>query len=126
MQVALDWLNKNHEEIVQGLAALVGIQSISTDGEHLAEIDRTAKLTCDLMRQAGLHNVEVLKVGQSLPDPIAISKTLDECGDIHIVLADDLLCKNGMILDGNEIARFDTGEKRELFKSLFKQGRGFP
>lgn len=67
MQAALDWLNKNHEEIIQGLAALVGIQSISTDGEHLAEIDRTAKLTCDLMRQAGLHNVEVLKVAQSLP-----------------------------------------------------------
>jgi acetylornithine deacetylase/succinyl-diaminopimelate desuccinylase-like protein len=67
MQAALDWLNKNHEEIIQGLAALVGIQSISTDGEHLAEIDRTAKMTCDLMRQAGLHNVEVLKVGQSLP-----------------------------------------------------------
>jgi acetylornithine deacetylase/succinyl-diaminopimelate desuccinylase-like protein len=67
MQAALDWLGKNHEEIVQGLAALVGIQSISTDGEHLAEIDRTAKLTCDLMRQAGLHNVEVLRVGQSLP-----------------------------------------------------------
>jgi cysteinylglycine-S-conjugate dipeptidase len=67
MQAALDWLNKNHEEIVQGLAALVAIQSISTDGEHLAEIDRTAKLTCDQMRQAGLHNVEVLKVGQSLP-----------------------------------------------------------
>ncbi len=67
MKPALDWLGKNHEEIVQGLAALVGIQSISTDGEHLAEIDRTAKLTCDLMRQAGLHNVEVLRVGQSLP-----------------------------------------------------------
>ncbi|HEV3437204.1 MAG TPA: M20/M25/M40 family metallo-hydrolase, partial [Gemmata sp.] len=67
MKPALEWLGKNHEEIVQGLAALVGIQSISTDGEHLAEIDRTAKLTCDLMRQAGLHNVEVLRVGQSLP-----------------------------------------------------------
>jgi acetylornithine deacetylase/succinyl-diaminopimelate desuccinylase-like protein len=67
MQAALDWLSKNHEEIVQGLAALVSIQSISTDGEHLAEIERTAKLTCDQMRQAGLHNVEVLKVGQSLP-----------------------------------------------------------
>ncbi len=67
MKPALDWLNKNHEEIVQGLAALVAIQSISTDGEHLAEIDRTAKLTCEQMRQAGLHNVEVLKVGQSLP-----------------------------------------------------------
>ena len=67
MHAALDWLSKNHEEIVQGLAALVSIQSISTDGEHHAEIDRTAKLTCDQMRQAGLHNVEVLRVGQSLP-----------------------------------------------------------
>ena len=67
MQAALDWLTKNHEDIVHGLADLVAIQSISTDGEHQAEIDRTAKLTCDQMRQAGLHNVEVLKVGGSLP-----------------------------------------------------------
>ena len=47
MQPALDWLSRNHEEIVRGLADLVTIQSISTDGEHHAEIDRTAKLTCD-------------------------------------------------------------------------------
>src|SRR4051794_41778171 len=66
-QAALDWLTKNHEEIVRGLADLVAIQSISTDGEHQAEIDRTAKLTCDLMRQAGLHNVETLRVGGALP-----------------------------------------------------------
>src|SRR5215208_3818340 len=64
---ALDWLGKNHEDIVRGLADLVAIQSISTDGENNAEIDRTAKRTCDLMRQAGLHNVETLKVGGSLP-----------------------------------------------------------
>jgi hypothetical protein len=31
-QAALDWLSKNHEEIVRGLADLVAIQSISTDG----------------------------------------------------------------------------------------------
>jgi len=67
MQAALDWLSKHHEDIVHGLAELVAIQSISTDGEHNPEIDRTAKLTCDQMRQAGLHNVEVLRVGQSLP-----------------------------------------------------------
>ena len=67
MHAALDWLSKNHEEIVHGLADLVAIQSISTDGEHHAEIDRTAKLTCDQMRHAGLHNVDVLRVGQSLP-----------------------------------------------------------
>ncbi len=64
---ALDWLNKHHEDIVRGLADLVAIQSISTDGEHNPEIDRTAKLTCDQMREAGLHNVDVLRVGQSLP-----------------------------------------------------------
>ena len=67
MQAALDWLEKHHEDIVRGLADLVAIPSISTDGEHVAEIERTAKLTCDLMRDAGLHNVDVLKVGGSLP-----------------------------------------------------------
>ena len=68
MQAAAhDWLAKNHEEVIRGLAELVAIQSISTDGEHNPEIDRTAKLTCDQMREAGLHNVDVLRVGQSLP-----------------------------------------------------------
>ncbi len=67
MNAALDWLTKNHEGIVRGLADLVCIPSISTDGEHTAEIERTAKLTCDQMRDAGLLNVEVLKVGNSLP-----------------------------------------------------------
>src|SRR5687768_5089052 len=67
LQQALDWLNRNHEGIVRGLADLVAVPSISTDGEHQAEIERTAALTCDQMRDAGLHNVEVLKVGGSLP-----------------------------------------------------------
>jgi acetylornithine deacetylase/succinyl-diaminopimelate desuccinylase-like protein len=67
LREALDWLGKNHEEIVRGLAELVAIPSISTDGEHVAEIGRAAKLTCDQMRDAGLHNAEVLKVGNSLP-----------------------------------------------------------
>ncbi|MCS6866566.1 MAG: M20/M25/M40 family metallo-hydrolase [Gemmataceae bacterium] len=66
-QAALNWLEKNHEDIVHNLADLVAIQSISTDGEHNPEIDRTAKLTCDQMRDAGLHNVEILRVGQSMP-----------------------------------------------------------
>src|SRR5688572_23546083 len=67
MQTALDWLEKHHEDIVRGLAELVAIPSISTDGEHVAEIERTAKLTCDQMRDAGLANVDVLRVGGSLP-----------------------------------------------------------
>ncbi len=67
MNAALDWLGKNHEGIVQGLAELVAIPSISTDGEHDHEIQRTAELTRDQMREAGLQNVETLKVGNSLP-----------------------------------------------------------
>lgn len=67
MLAALDWLQKHHEDIVRGLADLVAIPSISTDGEHDHEIGRTAQLTADQMRGAGLMNVEVLKVGNSLP-----------------------------------------------------------
>ena len=67
MNAALDWLTKHHEDIVRGLAELVAIPSISTDGEHDHEIGRTAQLTCDQMRDAGLVNVETLKVGNSLP-----------------------------------------------------------
>ncbi len=67
MTPTLAWLDKNHEEIVRGLAELVAIPSISTDGEHDPEIARTAQLTCDQMRAAGLQNVEILTVGSSLP-----------------------------------------------------------
>lgn len=67
MNEALDWLKQHHEDVVRGLAELVAIQSISTDGEHHAEIERTAALTAKQMQEAGLHNVEVLRVGQSLP-----------------------------------------------------------
>src|SRR4051812_30042871 len=84
MQAALDWLGKNHEQIVRGLAELVAIPSISTDGEHQAEIDRTAALTADQMRAAGLHNVEVLRVGQSLP--YAYGEWLDAPGKPTVFL----------------------------------------
>jgi acetylornithine deacetylase/succinyl-diaminopimelate desuccinylase-like protein len=68
VQPALQWLAQNHEKtIVRNLADLVAIHSISTDGEHNEEIKRTANLTCDQMREAGLHNVEVLRTGDSLP-----------------------------------------------------------
>lgn len=84
MQAALDWLSKHHEDIVRDLAELVAIQSISTDGEHNPEIERTAKLTCDQMRAAGLHNVEVLRVGQSLP--YAYGEWLDAPGKPTVFL----------------------------------------
>jgi acetylornithine deacetylase/succinyl-diaminopimelate desuccinylase-like protein len=67
MNEALDWLTKHHEDIVRDLADLVAIPSISTDGEHDHEIQRTAELTCEQMRNAGLQHVEILKVGNSLP-----------------------------------------------------------
>jgi acetylornithine deacetylase/succinyl-diaminopimelate desuccinylase-like protein len=66
-QAALGWLEDNHARLVRDLAALVAIPSISTDGEHQAEIERSAELTCEQMRQAGLHNVAVLRTGRSNP-----------------------------------------------------------
>ena len=41
---ALAWLEKNHERLVADLADLVAVPSISTDGEHQHEIERTAAL----------------------------------------------------------------------------------
>ncbi len=63
----LEWLDKNHASLVRDLAALVAIPSISTDGEHQEQIQQTAKLTCDQMRQAGLQNVSILQTGDSNP-----------------------------------------------------------
>src|SRR5271169_462018 len=63
----LDWLTKNHSQLVQELAKLVAIHSISNDGEHQKEIDQTAALTCEQMRATGLQNVEVLRTSKSNP-----------------------------------------------------------
>ncbi len=67
MREVMEWLEKHHEEAIRGLADLVAIQSISTDGEHAQQIERTANFTCQLMREAGLNNVEVLRVADSMP-----------------------------------------------------------
>src|SRR5687767_11930514 len=67
MQQVLDWLKANEERQIKDLADLVSIQSVSTDGEHQKEIDDSAAFTCELMRQAGLNNVTVLKSGDSNP-----------------------------------------------------------
>ena len=84
MKDALDWLDKHHETIIRGLADLVAIPSISTDGDHQAEIDRTAALTCQQMREAGLMNVDSLKVGNSLP--YAYGEWLDAPGKPTVFL----------------------------------------
>jgi len=67
MKPVLNWLTDNHAAIVQTLAELVAVPSISTDGEHQAEIDKSCQVTCDLMRRAGLNNVAVLRTGNSNP-----------------------------------------------------------
>jgi acetylornithine deacetylase/succinyl-diaminopimelate desuccinylase-like protein len=67
MQPVPKWLEENHAEIVRGLAELVAIQSISTDGEHQKQIEDSANLTCEQMRRAGLQNVEVLRCAGSNP-----------------------------------------------------------
>ncbi len=61
------WLADHHEELVNDLAQLVAIQSISTDGEHAREIQQSAELTCDQMKRAGLNNVAVLRSGDANP-----------------------------------------------------------
>src|SRR5262245_44746181 len=67
MKPVLDWLDQNHDMVVKTLADLVAVPSISTDGEHQNEINRSADLTCDLRRQAGLQNVEMLHTSGSNP-----------------------------------------------------------
>jgi cysteinylglycine-S-conjugate dipeptidase len=78
MERAIDWLKQNHAELVRSLAELVAIPSISNDGEHQKEIDQSAALTCEQMRQAGLKNVSVLRCGDS--NPYAYGEWLDAPG----------------------------------------------
>src|ERR1700751_250874 len=67
MKQVLDWLAANRAALVNSLADLVAIPSISTDGEHQKEVEQSAALTCEQMRQAGLHNGEILRTGNSNP-----------------------------------------------------------
>src|SRR5438874_3057292 len=67
MQHPLKWLKSHDADLVGQLGQLVAIPSISTDGEHQKEIDRSAELTCELMMQGGLQNVALLKTGNSNP-----------------------------------------------------------
>ncbi len=61
------WLEENDDALIADLGKLVAIPSISTDGEHQSQITQCAELTCELMRSAGLNNVQVLKTGNSNP-----------------------------------------------------------
>ncbi len=67
MKQQLQWLKANDQQLIDDLAKLVAIRSISTDGEHANEIKQTAELTCELMQAAGLHEVQTLQSGDSAP-----------------------------------------------------------
>jgi acetylornithine deacetylase/succinyl-diaminopimelate desuccinylase-like protein len=67
MKQALDYLKDNHDALLRDLADLVAIPSISTDGAHQPEVERSAELTCEQMRKAGLQNVAILRCGDSNP-----------------------------------------------------------
>src|SRR5262245_35567862 len=67
MKPVLDYLTHNHDALVRSLADLVAIPSISTDGEHQKEVDQSAALTCEQMREAGLQNVDIYRCGASNP-----------------------------------------------------------
>ena len=67
MKRALDWLKKNHAALVDDLAQLVAVQSISTDGKHAKQIQKSAQLTCQQMKAAGLQKTAVLQCGDSNP-----------------------------------------------------------
>ncbi|MGE3808167.1 MAG: M20/M25/M40 family metallo-hydrolase, partial [Gemmataceae bacterium] len=67
MKKVQGWLESNHGTLVKNLADLVAIKSISTDGEHQQEIQQSAELTCQQMREAGLQNVETLTCAGSYP-----------------------------------------------------------
>jgi acetylornithine deacetylase/succinyl-diaminopimelate desuccinylase-like protein len=67
MNDVLSWLRQQAQGQIQALADLVAIPSISTDGAHAAELERSAACTCALMRQAGLQHVTLLRNGDSYP-----------------------------------------------------------
>jgi acetylornithine deacetylase/succinyl-diaminopimelate desuccinylase-like protein len=67
MKEVQDWLKTNHPSLINDLANLVAIPSISTDGEHQADIEKSASLVAEQMRHAGLNNVEILRCGKSNP-----------------------------------------------------------
>jgi acetylornithine deacetylase/succinyl-diaminopimelate desuccinylase-like protein len=84
MKQVLDWLSANDATLIDNLKKLVAIRSVSTDGEHQKEIDQSAALTCDLMREAGLQNVEVLRSGDS--NPYAYGEWLGAAGKPTVFL----------------------------------------
>lgn len=68
---AMDWLEKNLDASTRDLARLVAIPGISTDGNHLAELEKSAQLVADLAHEAGFPEVEVLRPESGYPAVLA-------------------------------------------------------
>ncbi|HTU89057.1 MAG TPA: M20/M25/M40 family metallo-hydrolase, partial [Gemmataceae bacterium] len=80
----LNWLNSHYADRMHDLAKLVAIPSISTDGEHQKEVEQTAELTCEQMRDAGLQNVAMLRSTGS--NPYAYGEWLGAAGKPTVFL----------------------------------------
>lgn len=84
MDRAMNWLESHFPDLERDLADLVAIDSISTDGAHEAEIDKSADLVAALMTRAGLKNVEILRGKNS--NPYAYGEWLDAPGKPTLLL----------------------------------------
>lgn len=84
IEAVRNWLEVHHEDRVSELTQLVAIPSISTDGAHAQQIEASAQLTCEQMRQAGLENVSMLRSGDSYP--YAYGEWLDAPGKPTVFL----------------------------------------
>ncbi|MGH0030166.1 MAG: M20/M25/M40 family metallo-hydrolase [Myxococcota bacterium] len=63
----LDALEKRFDETVEQLVELSRIPSVSAPGFDPAEVERSAVATQQLLRDVGLENVDVLRVGDAHP-----------------------------------------------------------
>jgi acetylornithine deacetylase/succinyl-diaminopimelate desuccinylase-like protein len=84
MDRALNWLESHFPDLERDLAELVKIDSISTDGEHQAEIEQSAELVCTLMKRAGLRNVAILRAEGA--NPYAYGEWLEAPGQPTVLL----------------------------------------
>ncbi len=67
MKEVLTYLDLHHDRFVDDLRQLVAIPSISTDGQHAAEISQSAQKVAELMQQSGLNHVDILNYEDSYP-----------------------------------------------------------
>src|SRR5262249_5390107 len=67
MDRALNWLESHFPDLERDLTELVKIDSISTDGDHQAEIEQSAELVRALMKPASRPDVGTLRAEGATP-----------------------------------------------------------